>query len=672
MTDPVTDRDGNTYDRSAIMQWLATNSTSPITRRPMTAADLVPNRIVRELLESATGFVQATNSSTSAADATGIAQRTSDNITAVIVLDASGSMSTSCDLPGEATGMTRIDLTKYSARVIIESLRPGDCLGLIAFSDSAYELAPIRQINTDHDKQILISALDRYHAGGCTNIYDAMIKAVTILAREIQQGEQASVFLLTDGEPTINPPDMRNQGVTQSTMDAVMRSIGQNPTAVSVMHNITINTFGYGYNLIADLMTGLTHIGDSKPGIFGFIPDATMLGTVLINAMSRTRYSEPAVLDPVDITTCNLVASLIHRIAQCVESVTPQLAMELNQLIARLDSQRGASFTDAILLDLNPNTDPNLGQVNKAVQPEHFRKWGRYYLMALATAFQTRSCLNFKDNALQCFKTPLVDQEQTRLSDIFLTATPPTPTGTVYNRHGGRSYNTGPVIMSTYLNAAGGCFGPETLITSATGTPIRITELKAGDQVKTLDGDTDKSQFIVHHNDAPNLDFRNGSGDDKSAPHGTRVICVVEQPYNGDLYKVHNGLWLTPWHPFVTDIQPARFPADCASLTKSAYTGVVYNLVLANRQLVGTSSITLADANDNTWAHTNTDTWAATLGHSYANDTVLSHPYYGSEAVIDDLKATGQYMTGRVCVQSCEVHRDSDTNMVSAITYNVV
>jgi len=32
---------------------------------------------------------------------------------------------------------------------------------------------------------------------------------------------------------------------------------------------------------------------------------------------------------------------------------------------------------------------------------------------------------------------------------------------------------------------------------------------------------TDKSQLIVHHNDAQNLDFRNGSGVDKSAPHGS-------------------------------------------------------------------------------------------------------------------------------------------------------
>jgi len=634
MTDPVTDRDGNTYDRAAIMQWLATNSTSPITRRPMTAADLVPNRIVRELLEAA-GQIQQTVATPTLTTATiptpSQAQRTTDNITAVIVLDASGSMSTSCDLPGEATGMTRIDLAKYSARVIIESLRPGDRVGLIAFSDSAYELAPIRQINSPYDKQILTGALDRYHASGSTNIYDAVTKSINTLARVIQPGEPASVFLLTDGEPTINPPDLRNLGVTRSTLDTIMRNIGQNQSALAVMPYITINTFGYGYSLLGDLMTGLTHFGDSKPGVFGFIPDASMLGTVLINAMSRARYSDPAQIDPVHITLSNQVGSLVQRIALCTERVTPHLAEELNQLIAQLDGQRGSPFIDALLLDLKHNPDPNLGQVNKACHTEHFHKWGRYYLMALATAFQTRSCLNFKDNALQCFKTPEVDQEQQRLSDIFLTATPPTPTGSVYNEYGRRAYSTGPVNMSTYLNAAGGCFGPDSLITLSNGQPIRITELKAGHIVNTPDG-------------------------------ATRVVCVIMQPYNGDLYQVHDGLWLTAWHPVVTDTRPARFPAEDSTLTKSQYNGVVYNLVLENRQLIGTVSM----------SNPATQAWAATLGHSFTSDPVLAHPYYGSEAVIDDLKATGQYQTGRVCVESCEVHRDPDTTLVTAITYHVI
>jgi len=51
MTDPVIDREGNSYERSAIMDWLRRCNTSPITRSTMSASDLVPNRGLRDAIE---------------------------------------------------------------------------------------------------------------------------------------------------------------------------------------------------------------------------------------------------------------------------------------------------------------------------------------------------------------------------------------------------------------------------------------------------------------------------------------------------------------------------------------------------------------------------------------------------------------------------------------------
>jgi U-box domain len=51
MVDPVLGSDGNTYERSAITEWLRTHTTSPITREPMTAANLVPNYALRSMIE---------------------------------------------------------------------------------------------------------------------------------------------------------------------------------------------------------------------------------------------------------------------------------------------------------------------------------------------------------------------------------------------------------------------------------------------------------------------------------------------------------------------------------------------------------------------------------------------------------------------------------------------
>ena len=44
MREPVIDREGNTYEKSAILQWLKSTNTSPITRNVISALELVPNR----------------------------------------------------------------------------------------------------------------------------------------------------------------------------------------------------------------------------------------------------------------------------------------------------------------------------------------------------------------------------------------------------------------------------------------------------------------------------------------------------------------------------------------------------------------------------------------------------------------------------------------------------
>mmetsp|Transcript_26001 Transcript_26001/g.72819 ORF Transcript_26001/g.72819 Transcript_26001/m.72819 type:complete len:259 (+) Transcript_26001:374-1150(+) len=51
MIDPVIGPDGYTYERSAIKDWLDAHGVSPMTRQRMSAADLRPNRAVRNQIE---------------------------------------------------------------------------------------------------------------------------------------------------------------------------------------------------------------------------------------------------------------------------------------------------------------------------------------------------------------------------------------------------------------------------------------------------------------------------------------------------------------------------------------------------------------------------------------------------------------------------------------------
>lgn len=53
MRDPVVDREGNSYEREAIERWLQRKHTSPVTRRPLNTGDLIPNRALKDAIETA-------------------------------------------------------------------------------------------------------------------------------------------------------------------------------------------------------------------------------------------------------------------------------------------------------------------------------------------------------------------------------------------------------------------------------------------------------------------------------------------------------------------------------------------------------------------------------------------------------------------------------------------
>lgn len=50
MTDPVIDSDGHSYEREAILQWLSRDTRSPITRKPLSRDELIPNRALKAVI----------------------------------------------------------------------------------------------------------------------------------------------------------------------------------------------------------------------------------------------------------------------------------------------------------------------------------------------------------------------------------------------------------------------------------------------------------------------------------------------------------------------------------------------------------------------------------------------------------------------------------------------
>jgi len=364
MVDPVLCPEGHSFERAAIEAWLRTHNTNPVTRKPLTADQLSPNRALKESIalflekhgdavqamrHAATGTKETTAAAASAEQAGpstgppklptaftggagGPAQpqlpiagapivkmtlfdqgadaaskqlqtlpfapkvrqgfrrklvqveivppnpaalgRTPCDI--VCVVDVSGSMCSAAkakdaDGKSEDTGLSVLDVTKHAVSTVMAVLGPEDRFSLVSYSNSAkveHSLAPMTANNRARAKV----ALERLTPGGSTNLWDGVQKALDTLREGTEAGSSRhqAVLLLTDGCPNITPP--------RGHVPTLKRYLDKHPL------DCCLHTFGFGYSLDSALLSELATEGN---GQYAFIPDAGLVGTVFVNALSN-------------------------------------------------------------------------------------------------------------------------------------------------------------------------------------------------------------------------------------------------------------------------------------------------------------------------------------------------------------------------------------------------
>ena len=326
MQDPVIDTEGNTYERSAIVEWLVRNNTSPITRNPLACQDLRPNRALRHSIEeeiarggqvpaprimdttpdrisipeltlkitgkyvtsdSAALLRVITNPEESNFEvndemlvmvstyAPSIKERVPSDI--VLVVDVSGSMGNDATTQGvEYSGLCLLDIVKHAVKTVIATLNDKDRLALVSYSNSAAVVFDLMTMDAV-GKENAISMLDRLKTGGMTNLWDGLKNGLDILKNRVLPGgsvfgNNASVLLLTDGEPNIEPP----RGHIPMLKRYADANHGRYPGIIS--------TFGFGYQLDSAL---LRQIAIQGGGMYAFIPDSGFVGTAFVNALAN-------------------------------------------------------------------------------------------------------------------------------------------------------------------------------------------------------------------------------------------------------------------------------------------------------------------------------------------------------------------------------------------------
>jgi Mg-chelatase subunit ChlD len=691
MTDPVMCEDGITYERSAITQWLQTHDTSPVTRKQINKY-LIPNIALRNIIHDYFAKQKLTSTShkpieiqkpqnkTNIIHTQNVCQYNGDyysmltlnftnimkkNNIIVAVVDTSGSMGESADVPGiESSGLSRLDLVKHTLNTFLHSLSDNDMLCIITFSNSAQVVSDF--IKLDHSgKSIVSDNIKKLDSNGMTNLWAGIKLGMDKIASVYNDAYNISMLVMTDGISNSDPP----RGIIPTLQDQI---------ALRKLH-FSINTFGYGYNIDSNLLYQIANISN---GIFGFIPDATMVGTTFINMIASiingsVNHLEVKNIDDFKMCTPSNFGMIstnqpIHIIFKGKHPLksnitikfdntdiyteiyfdTPTTEMTktefeqfkrlelcdiINQTLISQNNKELLSF-QTLLLEQNKKfkssyitdliddifmDDPNKGQLSKAVEKSSwFEQWGNHYLKAIRRAHQLEKCITFKELSPQHYTSPEFKSEQSRVEQLFCDLPAPIPSNMVHKSKsfGNRTFSnqSAHVSMSTYYTQSGGCFD-------------------GNSKVKMYNPDTQKYYYNYVH------EVR--SGDYVYSPMNTnkftKVVCVLKLKINKKIRMCNiNDMLITPYHPININNE-WKFPYYLTEpiLNEIDY---VYDFVLESGHIIEINEINVV-----------------TLGHGFNFNSIVSHEYFGDK-IIDDLMTHPGWSNGYIELNNYKFIRGYD------------
>lgn len=643
MKDPVVGNDGHTYEKEHIVKWLQVNNKSPMTREPMSLCDLKPNYALRSMIDSY--LLENSKGSSSNVPAeppkstevpsftvykgkncVSVLTKKTEQLPLILVmiLDSSGSMDWPADTKSsQEKGMfvTRRDLVKHSARTVMMMLheRPNTSVSIQHFSDSTRTLLPLTKIGKSPlGLQAANDAIHALPAVGRTNLWDGLRSGLVEAKRCAEANPDANVqmIVLTDGEPSedYNPPD----GIASAFQTKMC----------DIPKNVTVNCFGFGYSLDTNLLDKICTAGH---GLYGYIPDSSMVATVFINFCShilstvalhaeplpgihlrQVQANHPFLLrapgmkeetEEAPNEDCLKAMEMILHTIESEEKDFTYIVSWIQTCLSDMTSGEAKDFLQALLDDLS-HSDANKGQLMKAVsQRDWYNSWGKNHLLSYRRALQLQVCVNFKDQALQKFAGPLCKEFQELGKKLFLDLPSLNPTG--YSPHGNQTNtSSAPLNMSNFIARDGGCFSGSSMVTLQGGKRKRADACVKGDILS----------------------------------NGSMIVCVVRTILNRKVKMCCLGpdFYITPWHPVVspssTDSNNWEFPCMVRGHVEDVYMDAFYDFVVD-----GSSQWAFIEGYK-----------VAMLGHGMRYNNVIQHPYYGTQEVIRVLQSKEGWTKGLV------------------------
>lgn len=701
MEDPVMTKYGHSYERAAITEWLSQRSTDPLTNKPLTLADLFPNRALKNLIDAkrnglskqrpvpiAAGHAAVESKEESAVLSAKIyvddnseyqlieiippAEREPAPMAVVLVIDVSGSMRSPVSVKNESgeetsDGFSQLDLVKHAARTIIHSLREVDSLSLITYSDIANEVFPLQKMD-EYNKKDAARTVESLRAAGGTNIWSGMLKSLQLMDNvNSQVYKNKQVLLLTDGEPTSSPP----RGEAKSLETYIPLSC-------------SFNTFGFGYRLKSEMLQQVACVGQ---GSFAFIPDGGFVGTAFINSMAhlmqivaRDVQVEVTVSEDVSDEVCPYIRSkdgkIIH-VGNVAAGQSQFLVMKRSKSQPEIrynDFQSVRAIRDVEVLE-------NQGDMLKM----HVSILKAVTLVSSAPA-KMLSGMKDIESAIEELKSLSCGNEYTRdllvdicgqMSEAFSKQEWLNRWGLHYVRAISMAHMQRVCInfKDPGLQHYGGN-GFRKLRDQFEKLFLSIEPPKPSRKAPPPSVNVPQDNFacmsMSRYLDTRSVCFSGSTkiqladcswknfsdlrqGDIVKTEQSTSIVrCIVKTKlrYPLDMVKI-GSIEITPWHPMRSNSGKWAFPGDMYPVTRMSL-DAVYNVLLESEHsiIVGDNVQKVA---------------CITLAHGNSEDEVLKHPYFGTEKIDEDLQKCPGWDCGVVVIESCNIMTNPETGLIDKI-----
>ena len=573
--------------------------------------------------------------------------------TYVFVVDISGSMGEpAAKIKGNETdGYDRITLVKTSLTMAVNFMEPGDRIIIVCFDDRASVI--FNDIFIDEPeynfKNRAISIIENIKYYGGTYLFGGIREAFIEIEKNNIKPADVAMIVLTDGQTREDTAFELNNFL----------SIGSNLH----LKEIKITSFGYSSGAESEKLSKFSKM-------YGFIPDSSMVACYFCNFLANIvgeksweyKYIVTEIENNIEknINKIENIEELspelqfeiaryetyIFLMEMCFLGKTKRVSEEMREKMRNFLNYLKTAFVPTILLrniikDFEA-VDGEGGQITIAISNnELFKEWGLSYFYSLASALRERICHNFKDFSVSGFITPFIKKLQDDVYEIYSEIPAPPPIKKVIDslqrqtemiaRSNNIYYDpvqcTRQDTMRGYTDRGGGCWAPFCKIKLADGRLILLDYLTINDKLWY-------------------------DGIKKSRIKSIVRFYTQTQEKLVKLCRVGN-LVLTPNHPIEKDGKYVN-PCDIVECYEIRLDYVI-NIVLED----GHEFVIIEGIK------------TVTIGHNIQKfdetNNIIEHPYFGTNAVIDDIEKFSKDGNKITHVINYEIVRDTVTSWVCEI-----